>query len=305
MQTERSFIEDLKYQYNHGGITIRLIFINVAVFLGIRIIDVFFNLAGATDGYFIHHIANPIFGLHTRLEGFLLHPWTLFTSIFTHYDFFHLAFNMLFLYFSGKLFEQLFSHRRLLFTYILGGLFGGILEVLAHALFPKLEMFSNIVVGASGAIMAIFIAIAMYRPQMKVHLFGTFSVRIIVLAVLFLLKDLLSLGNADGVAHFAHLGGALLGLLSIQNLNRPENIIARSERIWEKIRSLFKRSSTPKMKVKKGGSRQRFKTDEEYNREAKERQEQIDRILDKISKSGYESLTKKEKEFLFNQSKNK
>ena len=303
MQTDRTFLDDLKYQFKHGNMTIRLIFINVIIFLAIRIIGVFVDLSSSFGASFMLDIVNPVFSLQTDLYGFITHPWGLFTSIFTHYDFFHLAFNMIFLYFTGKIFEQLFDQRRLLYTYILGGVFGGLLEIIAHAIFPKLQITSDSVIGASGAIMAIFVAIAFYRPNLKVNLFGIFPIRLIFLAGLYILSDLLGLGSADGTAHFAHIGGAILGMLSIQNLHSSSNIVLRAENLGKWLKSIFSRSTKPKMKVKKGGAAGRPKTDEEFIAEAKERQDAIDRILDKISKSGYESLTKKEKEFLFNQSK--
>ncbi|MDG1147296.1 MAG: rhomboid family intramembrane serine protease [Crocinitomicaceae bacterium] len=301
---ERNFIAELRHQYKYGGAAVQLIFINVSIFLAIRIIDVFFNLTTANENIFIDNYASHVVGLHTNIIDFSKHPWGLFTSIFTHYSLMHLLFNMVFLYFSGKLFLQLFDKRRLITTYILGGLIGGLFEVLAHSLFPKLQLFDDIVLGASGAIMAIFVAIAFHRPQLKINLFGVIPVRMIVLAVLFILVDLLALDKKDGTAHFAHLGGAVLGVISIQNIQSPKNIVNLSQKLWDTFKTLFQKRST-KFKVTKGGkANERYKTDEEYNIEEKSRQIQVDKILDKISKSGYESLTKKEKKFLFNQSKN-
>ena len=300
MQTQRTFIDDLKHQYKFGGMTIRLIFINVVLFLAIQILDVFFTLGGMGKGVFVFNYIDPVFGLHTKFDSFISHPWALFTYMFTHFDFFHILFNMIFLYVSGRIFEQLFDQKRLLYTYLLGGLFGGLLEVIAHSVFPALGIFDDIVVGASGSIMAIFIAIAFYRPNMTINLFGILPVRIIIIALLFILQDLLSLDSADGTAHFAHLGGAILGLLSIQNLSGSNNIINLVQTLGSKIQNAFSRKQ--KLKASKG-SNPRMKTDEEYNSESKVKQQEIDRILDKISKSGYESLSKKEKDFLFNQSK--
>lgn len=307
MQTERTFIDSLKHQYNYGGMAMRLIFINVSIFLIIRVADVFLSLGGMFPGSFLNDYVLPIFGLQTGFKEFITHPWAIFTNMFAHYDFFHLLFNMVFLYFSGRIFEQLFDQKRLLHTYLLGGIFGGLLEIIAHSVFPKLEMSNDIVIGASGSIMAIFIAIAFFRPNMKVNLFGILPVRLIVLAVLFMLKDVLNLGSEDHVAHFAHLGGAILGLLSVQNVHSSSNIVNKTQQFGDWLQSLFsaRGNGKPKMKVKrgKGKNNQRVKTDEEYNIEAQNKQDRINSILDKISKSGYESLTKKEKDFLFNQSK--
>ena len=306
MQTESTFIENLKHQFKNGGMAIQLIFINVILFLIIRILEVFTGLSGMAPGVFIDSYISPVFGLHTEFKEFITHPWTLFTSMFTHYDIWHLLFNMIFLYFSGQLFEQLFNRKRLLYTYILGGIAGGLLEVIAHGIFPKLQIVNDIVIGASGSIMAIFIAIAFYRPNLKVNLFGILPLRIIILAGIFILVDLLALGKQDGTAHFAHLGGAILGIMSIQNIHSSGNIISRAQRLGDSILRLFSRNKSTDFKVKRGGGRRvpHTKLDEEYALNAKKRQERIDQILDKISKSGYESLTKEEKNFLFNQSKN-
>jgi predicted DNA-binding antitoxin AbrB/MazE fold protein len=162
-------------------------------------------------------------------------------------------------------------------------------------------------VGASGSIMAIFSALAFYRPNLTVNLFGIFPIRLIFLAGIFILSDLISLGLDDKTAHFAHIGGVIIGLLSIKNLHSKTNIVTGFQRFIESIGGFFSGLFKPKSKltVKKGGATNaRFKTDEEFIVEAKLRQQKIDAILDKISKSGYESLTKAEKDFLFQQSKN-
>ena len=281
----------------------KLIFINIVVFIGIRVLSIFSNLLGSSDGAFIDSYIGPFLGLHTDFMAFITHPWTLFTYMFTHFGLMHLLWNMLFLYFAGKLFEQMFSAKRLLATYILGGMLGGILEIVAHAAFEKMQLSSDSVVGASGSIMAIFIAISFYRPNTKVHLFGLLPVRIIFLAIAFILMDFLKLGSADSTPHFAHLGGAILGVWSIQNLHASNNIVTLSQAFMNSVLKLFSKKDATHMKVKKGGKSVRHKSDEDYNAEKKNKQEVIDKILDKISKSGYESLTKKEKDYLFNQSK--
>lgn len=307
MQTEHSFLDEIKHQYKSGGMTMKLIFINVIVFLFIGVIEVFSRLIGGSAAYFLTSITGNIFLLHTDVMTFLTHPWGLFTSIFSHLGFMHLLWNMLFLYFSGKLFEQFFDEKRMLYTYILGGVFGGLLEIVAHLVFPMLTNSTGSVVGASGAVMAIMVSLAFYRPRLEVALFGAFKIRFVFLALFFILKDFLSLGVNDGVAHFAHLGGALLGILSIQNVYNSGNVIIMGQKIGDRIVAFFKFLINPKknarVKMKKTGTRtQQFKTDEEYNVEQKAKQAKIDAILDKIAKAGYESLSKSEKDFLFQQS---
>jgi hypothetical protein len=209
---------------------------------------------------------------------------------------------MLFLFFAGQLYEQLFGSKKLLNIYILGGIAGGILEIVAHELFPALSNSQSIVVGASGSIMAIFIAAAMYRPNTKIMLFGILPIRIIVLAGIYFIYDLLSLGMPDGTAHFAHIGGGIIGIISVKTINKPNNILTRFTRFTDKVFTIFSRDFFRKknaFKVERGG---RPLTDEEFIERKKENQAKIDAILDKISKSGYESLSSKEKEFLFKQS---
>jgi membrane associated rhomboid family serine protease len=238
------------------------------------------------------------------MNGFFKSPWTIVTSIFAHFSFLHFLSNMLFLYFSGSMFIQFFTGRRLIHVYVLGGIVGGVFELLAHALFPAFAdpLTQTVIVGASGSIMAIFVAMAFYRPNLQVNLFGILPVRLIVIAGLYILYDVLSIGANDNIAHFAHIGGIVIGYLSIRNIHSSKNIINFSEKKTQAFRLFVANigKKTPKMKVEKGG--RRVKTDEEYNLEAKQKQVAIDKILEKISKSGYESLTKKEKDFLFSQS---
>lgn len=303
MQTQKTFIEDLKYQYKNGGAGIKLIFINVLIFLAINIFIVFGRLMGTSAEASVYGFIGSIFTLDTDLGSFIRHPWGLFTSIFAHFSILHLLFNMVFLYFSSKIFLQMFDQKRLFHTYLLGGIIGGIFEILAHLLFPALQETNQVVVGASGSIMAIFFAIAFFKPQLKVNLFGLLPVRVIFVALAFLLIDFLNLGSNDGTAHFAHIGGAIVGMISVQNIYSSSNIITRMQNLGDYIMQIFSRKNKSKLKVKKGGNT-RFETDEEFIDRKKSNQEEIDRILDKISKSGYESLSKKEKDYLFNQSKN-
>ncbi|MGB0933589.1 MAG: rhomboid family intramembrane serine protease [Lishizhenia sp.] len=307
----RNFIEELKYQWKYGGMHIQLIGVNLMVFIFIGLLSVFGRLIFKSPINPLDNFLANVFVLHGDPVGLATHPWGLFTSIFAHFELFHFLFNMLFLFFAGRIFLNYFSGSRLLYTYLLGGVMGGVIEILAHLIFPGLEGQSVFVVGASGSIMAIFIAIAFYRPNTTVNLFGVFPIRLIFLALLFVIQDFLSLDRSDGVAHFAHLGGALIGFLSVQNLNESKNVITSAEGIGNKFVKFFKNSkgkaSKSRMKAQRGGAYKKnynTRSDEEYNQFKKSQQEELDRILDKISKAGYDSLTKKEKQLLFDQSRN-
>ena len=292
MQSSRNFIEEIKYQLSHGTMTNKLIIYNVFVFaiiLLLSILNLTINQISLTEYFFT---------LDTNIVGFIIKPWGIITSIFSHFEIWHLIFNMLFLYFSGQLFEQIFDKKRLWQTYIFGGISGGILEIAAHYLFPSFQNSDQVVVGASGSIMAIFTALAFHSPNIRVNLFGIFPVKIYLIAIFFLFNDLIGIADpSDNVAHFAHLGGAIFGLISIQSMHSSNNILSVLGSFFDRIKKMITSGKSTK------SGKAKFKTDEEYNIEKKRRQEKTDAILDKISKSGYESLTKEEKDFLFNQSK--
>ncbi|MEX1192313.1 MAG: rhomboid family intramembrane serine protease [Brumimicrobium sp.] len=301
----RSFTDEIKYQWKYGGMHIKLIGVNLAVFLFIAILIVFGRLGVSGPDNPMIPFLNEVFTLHGDWKGFLTHPWGLITSIFSHFELFHFFFNMLFLYFISPFFFQYFSNKRMLYTYILGGIFGGFFQIIAYSVFPALQGTQTFVVGASGSVMAIFMAAAFYRPMAEVYFFGVIKVKMIIIAGVFILLDLLRMGTMDNVAHFAHLGGIAFGIFSIRNISSKNNIVNWTETTVNNIKKSLK--GEPSMKVKKGGGKKKkynTASDEDYNRFKKERQKQIDAILDKISKSGYDSLTKKEKQILFDQSKN-
>ncbi|MCO5268548.1 MAG: rhomboid family intramembrane serine protease [Brumimicrobium sp.] len=299
----RNFKDELIYQWKTGGMHIKLIGINIIIFLFINILLVIGQLSvprGAENPFM--DFINTFFSLNGSLKGVLRQPWGLITSIFSHYGFFHLAFNMVFLYFMGKIFLTYFSGKRMLYTYILGGIAGGLLQIFAYSVFPVFEGVSSYIVGASGGLNAIFMAAAFYRPHEIIYLFGRFKIKLIALALIFILMDILQMGSGGNVAHFAHIGGAIFGVISIQHLQSKYNIVTLVENTVNRFTQLFKRKSY--LKVKKGGrdSNIHSQTDEEYNLRKKQKQEEIDKILEKISKSGYESLTAKEKQILFDKS---
>ena len=298
MNTQSTFSDQLKHLYNTGGMTVKLIFINLLVFLFIGFTSVIGQLMQGESMLFINGFNQNIFTLDTDILGFVLKPWGLFTSIFAHFSFMHLLFNMLMLYFTGKAFELFFNGKKLLYIYLIGGVSGGLFEILAHLIFPIYNLGTHdFTIGASGATAAIFIGLVFHRPSLEVKPFGLFTIPLFYVGFVYLAIELLSLGKTDNTAHFAHIGGALAGVLFIKINSGSSNFMILLKNIFTK--------KQPKFTVQKGGSaRGGVKTDEEYNYEAKQRQVHVDAILDKIAKSGYESLSKAEKEFLFKQSQN-
>ena len=290
MNNNRNIFQELKQTFLQGKMTHRLIIVNVAVFVLIQIYLAIFRLGGLVS----EDLPNILFTLDTSLKGFLYKPWGIITSIFAHFDLFHLFSNMLFLYFSGKFFEQIWSGKQLLITYILGGIFGGIAEIAVQSIFYSTENNGALVIGASGSIMAIFIAVAFHSPQTQLLLFGKFSIRLYFLAIFFLIQDIIGIGTKDTTAHFAHIGGAIFGILSIVTTKFIPSKSPNSKGFFNQIFKSSKRKNVAP----------RFKSDEAYNQEKRAHQEKTDSILDKISKGGYESLNQSEKDFLFKQSKN-
>lgn len=304
MQTERNFFDELKYQFNFGGSTIQLIMVNVAVFIVIQILLVFSNLMSGDGGAFLSRLVDFSFAL--KSDSFWWQPWTFFTSIFAHYDFFHLLLNLFFLFFAGTAFQQLFGAKRVVYTYIFGGIFGAGIELAGHFLISGAQSQGLYIIGASGAVFSIFAALAFHRPNLKVSFLGLFEFPIIILAIFFIITNFISIGVNDGTAHLAHLGGIVFGMWSVSNLNSSNNVLNVIMRLTDQLIAFFKKmfSPQPKLKVKKGTQASvRNMSDEEYNESAQERQKKIDAILAKIAKSGYESLSKIEKEYLFKQSK--
>ena len=274
MNNNRNIFQELKQTFLQGKMTHRLIIVNVAVFVLIQIYLAIFRLGGLVS----EDLPNTLFTLDTSLTGFLYKPWGIITSIFAHFDLFHLFSNMLFLYFSGKFFEQIWSGKQLLITYILGGIFGGIAEIAVQSIFYSTENNGALVIGASGSIMAIFVAVAFHSPQTKLLLFGKFSIPLYILAILFIILDIMGIGTTDTTdttAHFAHIGGAIFGILSIVTTK------SKSPNSKGFFNQLFKSS-------KKKTVAPRFKSDEAYNQEKRSHQEKIDSILYKIYKGGYE-----------------
>lgn len=291
-----NIVERIKYEFKTGGNLKILIFINVLVFVFFALLQIFAKLFHAQG---VYNFVREQTALPGTLIEILLQPWSLVTSLFVHADFFHIAFNLLWLYFIGQLFLQYFSQRKLLLTYILGGIAGSLLHVLSYDIFPYLQMRDpKGLIGASGAVEAFFGAMLFYRPTIKVQLFFGISIPFWVLALFFILSDFAALTRLDGIAHFAHIGGFVFGLISMINVNQSGQFMNRFER-WIyglNLKNTFKKK--PKMKVYRNEDF-RMMNDDQYREAKATEQEKVNAILDKISKGGYDSLSKAEKAFLF------
>jgi hypothetical protein len=232
----------------------------------------------------------------------LLHrPWGVVTYMFLHFEFFHILFNLLWLYWFGRIFMKYLTEKQLLSTYILGGISGAVLFVLAYNLFPGLKFESELAqaLGASASVTAIVIAISFYAPDYSVYIPFLGPVKIKYLALVFILTDILQIASANAGGHIAHLGGAIYGFLFATQMKKGKDSGKFFDKIMDFLAVLFKPRSKMKVTYRKDA---RKMNDLEYNKFKAYNQQEIDRILDKIAKSGYDSLSKSEKETLFKMS---
>lgn len=283
--------------YRESGMMAKIILINAAIFLLINIPLVASNLFGAprldmpgsTTPIAVYWLSVPSF-----LKLFIIRPWTWFTYMFVHLDVFHILSNILVLYFVGRIFCDLLSDRRFLPTYIFGGLAGAFLYVLLYNIAPNLYGQNSILYGASASVMAVFLATATYFPDYEVYLFGVFRVKLKWLALVYVVLDFVALKGQDNIGgHIAHLGGALYGFIYARQLSKGNDWSEFFYKLTASIGSIF----TPGRKVKV--VHRAMTSNSSAGKPSKsEKQQIIDTILDKISRSGYESLSKEEKEIL-------
>ncbi len=295
-------ITDLKEAFRRGNIFIRLIYINVAVFVAVMLINVFLQLFNVQIIGMLDSFALP-----ASFGRFILQPWSLITYMFIHADFLHILFNMLWLYWFGNLFLCFFSSKHLRGLYLLGGICGGLLYMVAYNVFPyfALSVPVSTLVGASASILAIVAATAYREPNYPIQLFLFGTIRLKYLALIVIGADLLFITSSNAGGHIAHLGGALAGLWFASSLSKGRDLTAWINRLTDAIFSLFQKKTwqrKPKMKIHYGAQSVREK-DYDYNARRKAQSDEVDRILEKLKKSGYESLTTEEKKKLFEASK--
>lgn len=280
-----NILDDLKLQYRTGGMLQKLIFWNIGCFLLSLVLFYSFSIGKFEIPYWI--------ALSSDLGTFIKTPWTLITFNFFHYGFFHLIFNLLVLHFSGRLFSTYFTDKQLLGVYVLGGVFSGITFVLSYIIVGR----AGLLVGASGAIMAILLSVTTYAPFMLLRIPLIGIVKLWHVTFVILLLDLIQLPLDNTGGHIAHLGGALFGFLYIKLLQSGTDLSKAISMILDFFVNVSKpKKKTPFKKVHRNTAKKAVNSFQD-NKDLT--QKQIDDILDKISKSGYDSLTKEEKEFLF------
>ena len=296
-----NFIDDLKRTFKQGNIVVRLIFINVAAYVLLMLSGVVLGLFGIRIGSLVGDLYLP-----ADLLQLLRRPWTLITYMFLHSGAWHLLGNMLWLYWFGRLFLYFFSSKHLRGLYVVGGLMGGLLYIIAYNVFPVFrdQLYSSTLVGASASVLAIAIATAIREPEYRINLMFVGPVRLKYFALFIVLFDFLYVGSNNAGGHIAHLGGALAGWWFARGITKGYDITRWANACIDALGNLFRKRERkprkPKMKVHVNNART---ADYDYNARKKSKSDEIDRILEKLKKSGYSSLTDEEKRKLFEASK--
>ena len=296
--------DDLKRTFQQGNIVVRLIYINVVAFVLCTLLSVMLGLFSVPSVEYLRILSLP-----ADLLQLLRRPWTFITYMFMHADLWHLLGNMLWLYWFGKLFLYFFSAKHLRGLYVVGGLLGGLLYIIAYNLLPVFndQLYSATLVGASASVLAIAIATAVREPEYRINLMFIGPVRLKYFALFIVLFDILYVGGSNAGGHLAHLGGALAGWWFVRGINRGYDITRWVNACIDAIGALFRKRERkprkPKMKVHVNNAGNDRKTDYDYNARKKAQSEEVDHILEKLKKSGYSSLTDEEKRKLFDASK--
>jgi len=281
-----------------------LLLINVAVFVLISLIRLFAFLYQPHDAEVI--IVQPVsaiaqwLAVPASVTMLLQRPWTLISYMFLHETLLHILFNMLILYFGGRIFMEYLGGKKMVATYLFGGIMGAAFYIGAFNVFPVFAgvVDQSVALGASASVLAILVAIATFIPDYTVNFMFVGKIKLKYIALIFVAIDLLSIEKSNPGGHIAHLGGAVWGFVYIMALKKGTDM----SKIFAPISKLFRKLFAPKPKLRVHYS-QRPMTDDQYNKNRAEHQKKIDAILDKISKSGYESLSREEKDMLFKASK--
>lgn len=285
-----SILNDFKNAFLRKDILMRLILVNIIVYVIMLLSMVFCFLFRLPDP--VVFITSNFLMLPADITTLLSQPWTIITYMFLHSGVFHILFNMLVLYWFGGIFQEYLGKQKFIYTYFLAGIFGGLFYVLCYNVFPTFSdsVLSSKALGASAAIMGIVFGTATLLPNFEVvfAIFG--AIRLKYIAFFYLLIDLVGITGTNSGGHLAHIGGALFGFLFIKQLQRGNDWTKYPIKIIDVLATIFKKK---KLKVA-------YKNTQNVTvKKPVVSQEEVDRILDKISQSGYENLSAKEKEILF------
>jgi len=296
----KSLFEDIKFSFRSGNMITRLIIINVFISLVFIIVK---SLLGGNPGLqssFVQFLAIPGNPL-----SLLLKPWTFISHMFIHNGIWHLLWNMLFLYWFGRIVGDMIGDHRILPIFIMGGLVGAIAYIFSYQLFQGIGSYA---LGASAAVMAIVVSAGARAPDyvMRLIIIGDVKLKYIVFFVIIL--DIIGVaGSSNTGGHIAHLGGAAFGLLFVRQLREGVDLTQPLDQLLKRMNRFFSNLKGGKPRSNLNVKyRSKFKKENSKTGSKSEDlpfQDKLDMILDKIKESGYESLTEEEKEFLFLASK--
>ena len=289
-----NILTDIQEKYRRGSVCLKFIYINIGVFLVTYFVNLIFMLFNKSLTIW------RWFELPADIVTFLRQPWSIISYMFMHANLLHLAFNMLWLWAFGRLFLIFFSSRHFRGVYYLGGLCGGLLYILSYNFFPFFSdsVSSALMVGASASILAITMAVAVREPEYQVNFMFVGRIKLLYVALIMVIADVMLMTSQNAGGHIAHLGGALAGWWFTAALRKGHDVtswintsIDWLTKQWDRLTAPKK----PKMDVHFG----KRQADYEYNARKKAQSDEIDRILDKLKQSGYDSLTAEEKKQLF------
>ena len=282
--------DQIQYRIQQLNIVEKIILINIICFVFPLLFKTILFLFSLSENFFV-----GLFELSSSFQDLVFRPWTILTYGFLHSGFFHLFWNMYLLYFSSRLLLNLFNSKIFLKLYFLGIIIGGLTFILSYNFFPVFQDANPYMVGASAGVMSVFIFMSTYSPNLEIKLI-LFNIKLRYLGIAFVLLDVIQIPYGNSGGHIAHLGGAFFGFLYAQRLQKGLDIGLPLDNLVDKISQLFVRKSKIKAVYK------RKDTSDMHNQKTSlqiDRQRRIDEILDKISVSGYESLSNEEKDFLF------
>jgi len=282
----------------------QLIIVNVAVWFALQLLQLA-GLLSSPSGTRGDHIWLDIvvqwIGVPAAIPNLIQKPWTIITYMFVQEGFWHLFFNMIWLYWFGKIFMEFMPGRKIYTLYFIGGISGALTFILAYNIFPVFQdtIALSTTIGASASVMAITIATAVLVPDYTVNLIFIGPIKIKHIAIFYIILDVLMIRSGNAGGHFAHIGGAVSGAFFILFIRKDVAERLGLKRLKSLLADSFRRKHLHKVH-----SKGRPLNDDEYNRQKVQKQQKIDHILDKISRSGYSSLSAEEKDILFNSSKN-
>ena len=323
----KSIWEDIKREFSYGNMVTRLVIINVMVFIVVNLVWVVLQIANGykTSAFYSEFLS--FFAMSSHWLDVLIHPWSIITSMFLHEGFFHLLFNMLMLYWFGRIVGDLLGDHRILPLYLLAGLAGNVVYfITANLILPYAP--GSIAYGASGAVMGIVLAAAVLAPEMEMRLLLLGNVKLKYIAAGLLLIDIIGVGGMNNTGgHFAHLGGAAFGWFFIRRLQEGDDLSAPVNNFLHKVRDFFRGLGQDRGQKKDRGPRVAYRNPNKDQNTAQanrfgrrktkpsrsnkgnasgpdlSHEERVDAIREKIKQSGYENLTEEENKFLFNASK--